>query len=120
MDNSQSGNNIDISFINKYLLIFGMVQIQTIDEIGELEKSLFDVNIDKLKRIVDEYIEILKSKYGADKIGYYSRNTIKDYPRTLFLNVLKLNNLKLKGSFKMVRQDKETVRRIYCYRKTKI
>jgi hypothetical protein len=120
MNNSKVEINVDISFINKCLVIFKMDQVQSLDEIVELDKSLFDVNNEKLKLVVNEYVDILKTKYGANKVGYYSRNTIKDYPRVLFFDVLKLNNIKLKGSFKTVRQDKDTFKRIYCYRKTKI
>lgn len=112
-----TSENIDIEFVNEYMKMFNFNLLTDLNDTPDLDKNLFDVNLEKLKHVVDKYIKMLKSKYDSKKINYYDRSKIKDYPRILFFKILELNGIKYRGHPILRQQEKNTYKTIYCYRK---
>jgi hypothetical protein len=97
MENLQTSNEAHVlPIINQYLEVFNKPKIDKLDDLPEIEKTLFEN--DKLKSIVNDNIEELKNKFGPKDISYYDRNKMKHYPFILFKKMLELsgNPIKIK------------------------
>jgi hypothetical protein len=112
-----ANNNVEIEFVNEYLKVFNLNLVKDLNDTPELDKKLFDTNLEILKPVVSKYIKILKMKYDSKSINYYDRSKIKDYPRILLFKILELNGIKYKGQSILRQQEKNTYKTIYCYRR---
>jgi len=65
--------------------VFKINNIDKLDKMPKLEKTLFDKNKDALDVIVEKYIGNIHESYDPKNISYYDRKKIKNYMNVMIL-----------------------------------
>jgi hypothetical protein len=109
MDNN-SKQNLVLTIINKYLEIMDKEQIQKIEDLPQIEKSLF-IN-KKIGKYIKDNIENWKLELGTKEISYYERDRLKNYNLVLFKKLIQSCDLEPKSKYTLKSTTKNNFERV--------